>query len=333
MAAVRGAHCCPVALFRQQSQVRAMKNSAGIHHITAIAGNAKRHFAFYTGTLGLKLVKKTVNFDAPDTWHLYYGDETGSPGTTLTFFIWEELPRGHHGAGEAQEIAFSVPEASLDFWRARLRDKGVNYIEPAARFGEKVIAFEDPDGLKLELVGSKAANAIKGWGGGDVPAEHAIRGFHGITLEVRDVAKTAEVLTQVFGFAPAGVEDYRYRFVAKPGPLGTVVDLRHTPGLARANQGTGAVHHVAFRADGDASEVAMREKAVELGLHATEQVPRFYFRSVYFRERNGILFEIATDDPGFATDETKDALGQKLQLPPWHEPLRGRIEAVLPPLE
>lgn len=312
-----------------------MKNtdqkSAGIHHITAIAGNARRHFAFYTGTLGLKLVKKTVNFDAPDTWHLYYGDETGSPGTALTFFIWEDLPRGHHGSGEAQEIAFSIPDSSLDFWRARLRDKGVNFIE-RTRFGESAIAFEDPDGLKLELVASKTAAEISGWNGGDVPAGDAIRGFHGITLEVRDPAKTAEVLTQVFGFESAGVENNRYRFVAKPGPLGTVVDLRHTPGLARGTQGTGTVHHVAFRADGDAGELAMREKVIDLGLHATEQVPRFYFRSVYFRERNGILFEIATDDPGFATDERKEELGQKLQLPPWHEPLRAKIEAILPPL-
>lgn len=310
-----------------------LPNSAGIHHITAIAGNPRRHFAFYTGTLGLKLVKKTVNFDAPDTWHLYYGDDTGSPGTALTFFIWQELPRGHHGTGEAQEIAFAIPEFSLDYWRGRLREKGINYIESTPRFGERVIAFEDPDGLKLELVGSRTAAQIKGRNGGDVPALHAIRGFHGITLEVRDVAKTAEVLTQVFGFTAGGVEDNRYRFIAEPGPLGTVVDLRHTPGLARANQGTGSVHHVAFRADGDAGEMAMREKAVTLGLHTTGQVPRFYFRSVYFRERNGILFEIATDDPGFTTDETQAALGQKLQLPPWHEPLRAQIEKVLPPLE
>ncbi len=310
-----------------------MKNSAGIHHITAIAGNAKRHVAFYRGTLGLRLVKKTVNFDAPDTWHLYYGDETGSPGSALTFFIWEELPHGHHGAGEAQEIAFSVPETSLEFWRKRLIEKNVNFIEPAPRFGERVIAFEDPDGLKLEFVGSKAASTLPGWSGGGVPAEHSIRGFHGITLEVREPAKTAEVLTQVFGFAPAGVEDNRYRFVSKPGPLGTVVDLRHTPGLARANQGTGSVHHVAFRAGGDEDELAMREKAIELGLHATEQVARFYFRSVYFRERNGILFEIATDDPGFTIDETKETLGGKLQLPSWHEPLRAQIEASLPALD
>ncbi len=279
------------------------------------------------------MVKKTVNFDAPDTWHLYYGDETGSPGSALTFFIWEDLPRGQHGSGEAQEIAFSVPAASLDFWKQRLKAKGVNFIEPAPRFGEKVIAFEDPDGLKLELVGDVEAASIPGSHNGDVPSEYAIRGFHGITLEVRDPAKSAEVLTQVFGFKPASVEENRYRFLSEPGPLGRVIDLRQTPGLARATQGTGSVHHVAFRADGDASELAMREKALELGLHATEQIARLYFRSVYFRERNGILFEIATDDPGFATDETKETLGGKLQLPPWHEPLRQQIEAVLPPLE
>ncbi len=306
--------------------------SAGIHHITAIAGEPKRHVAFYRELLGLRMVKRTVNFDDPTTWHLYYGDETGTPGTALTFFVWNQLPSGRHGSGEPQEIAFSIPESSLAFWRKRLSDKGIAF-KNAARFGDQVIAFEDADGHKLELVGAKGAGSIPGWSNGDVPAEHAIRGFHGITLEVTNPALTARVLNQVFGFEPDGVEGDRHRFRAGDGAIGNVVDLRVTPGATRASQGTGTVHHVAFRATGDEQEMEFRRRALEIGLRPTDQVPRHYFRSVYFREPNGILFEIATDDPGFTVDEPKEKLGKQLLLPPWHEQRRKQIEAVLPPLE
>ena len=310
-----------------------MSKSAGIHHITAIAGEPRRHVEFYTRVLGLRFVKRTVNFDDPGTWHLYYGDEVGAPGTALTFFVWKDLPPGRHGASEAQEIAFAIPEGALEFWRKRLNDKGIAHAAAPARFGESVIALADPDGLKIELVAVKTAANIPGWSAGGIPAAHAIRGFHGITLELRDEARTAEVLTQVFGFAAAGAEGERHRFVAQGGPLGTVVDLRAAPGAAGAAPGTGTVHHVAFRAAGDADEMEMRARALALGLRATEQVPRFYFRSVYFREPNGILFEIATDDPGFTMDEPKEQLGQRLVLPPWYEARRAEIEAALPPLQ
>jgi glyoxalase family protein len=308
-----------------------MPRSAGIHHITAIAGEPKRHVAFYNRALDLRLVKRTVNFDDPGTWHLYFGDETGSPGSALTFFLWENVPAGRHGAGEAQEIAFAVPEGSLDFWRKRLADKGV-MAEERVRLGERAFVFGDPDGHKLELVASKTASALPGRGGGEVPAAHAIRGFHGVTLELRHPERTARVLVEVFGFEPAQSESDRQRFLAKDGPLGRVVDLRLTPGLAHASQGIGSVHHVAFRAADDAAELAMRERALKLGLRATEQIDRLYFRSVYFREPGGVLFEIATDRPGFTADEPKEKLGEKIMLPPWYESRRAEIEAALPAL-
>jgi glyoxalase family protein len=310
-----------------------MSKSAGIHHITAIAGEPKRHVAFYRDTLGLRLVKRTVNFDDPSTWHLYYGDETGTPGTALTFFVWKDLPSGRHGSGEPQEIAFAVPEGALEYWRKRFSDKGIEHSDAPARFGEQVIAFTDHDGHKLEIVGSKTAADVVGWDNGDVPVEHAIRGFHGITLEVVNPAPTSGVLQEVFGFAPAGNEAGRHRFRAGDAPIGSIVDLRVTPGTPRALQGAGTVHHVAFRATGDAQEMEFRERVLELGLRPTEQVPRHYFRSVYFREPNGILFEIATDDPGFTVDEPKNQLGKELLLPPWYEKNRTQIQAALPPLE
>jgi glyoxalase family protein len=307
--------------------------SAGLHHITAIAGEPKRHVAFYRGLLGLRMVKRTVNFDDPSTWHLYYGDETGTPGTALTFFVWNQLPAGRHGVGEPQEIAFAVPEASLEFWRKRLSDKGIVLKDAPARFAEQVLAFDDPDGHKLEIVGNKKAAGIPGWSNGDVPEAHAIRGFHGITLEVANPATTARVLNEVFGFEPDGVEGDRHRFRSGNAPIGSIVDLRVTPGAQRAGQGTGTVHHVAFRASGDEQEMQFRDRAIDLGLRPTDQVPRHYFRSVYFREPNGILFEIATDDPGFTVDEPKEMLGKQLLLPPWYQQHRKQIEEALPPIE
>jgi glyoxalase family protein len=312
---------------------KSANKSAGIHHITAIAGEPKRHVAFYRGLLGLRMVKRTVNFDDPSTWHLYYGDETGTPGTALTFFVWNQLPAGRHGAGEPQEIAFAVPEGSLAFWRKRLTEKGVSLKDAPARFGEDVLAFDDPDGHKLEIVAVKHAGDIPGWSDGGVPKEHAIRGFHGITLEVATPATTARVLNEVFGFAPAGIENNRHRFRAGNAPIGSIVDLRVTPGAQRAGQGTGTVHHVAFRATGDDQEMQFRDRAIDIGLRPTDQVPRHYFRSVYFREPNGILFEIATDDPGFTVDEPKEKLGKQLLLPPWYEQHRKQIEENLPPIE
>jgi glyoxalase family protein len=311
-----------------------MAKSAGIHHITAIAGEPKRNVAFYTRTLGLRLVKRTVNFDDPSSWHLYYGNEVGAPGTALTFFTWQgKVPQGTHGTGEAQEVAFAIPEGALDFWAKRLDQAGVAHGAPERRLGEVAIALHDPDGLKLELVADPDAGALPGWSNGEIPAAHAVRGFHGITLEVADLEPTARVLQEVFGFRPAGTEYNRHRFLSEGAKLGRVIDLRLTPGLRRHVQGLGTNHHVAFRAAKDADEMELRGRALALGLRATEQIDRNYFRSVYFREPGGILFEIATDDPGFTRDEPKEKLGGKLMLPPWFERDRPKIEVGLPALE
>jgi glyoxalase family protein len=309
-----------------------MGKSAGIHHITGIAGNPRRHVAFYTDVLGLRLVKKTVNFDDPDTWHLYYGDESGSPGTALTFFLWDQAATGRAGTGQAVETAFAIPENAIGYWTGRLVEKGIPHEAPEKRFGQTVLGLKDPDGLRLELIGSAEAARKPGWSNGEVPADHAIRGFFGVTLWVEDPAPTARILTEVFGFAATGSQDTRHRFAADGAELGTVVDLRATPGFLPGALGRGTLHHVAFRAATDADQRAMAGEATGLGLRPTGQIDRVYFRSVYFREPGGVLFEIATDDPGFTVDESKEALGRSIRLPPWYEARRPAIEAALPPL-
>jgi glyoxalase family protein len=309
-----------------------MSKSAGIHHITAICGNPRRNVAFYTGTLGLRMVKQTVNFDDPTTWHLYYGDETGSPGTALTFFAWGDVPPGRNGIGQAMATAFTIPERSLAYWTGRLAERGAPHDTPERRFGQTVVAFRDPDGMNLELVAAKGTRVLPAWSGGDVPAEHAIRGFFGVTLLVADAEPTARVLTEALGFAAEGREDSLHRFVAADGPLGTVVDVRAAPGFLPARQGAGSVHHIAFRAADDAAELQMAAAVRRLDLQPTDQIDRKYFHSVYFREPNGILFEIATDTPGFTVDEPKEALGSALKLPDWYEADRAKIAAALPAL-
>lgn len=307
---------------------------SGIHHVTAIAGNPLRNFAFYTRDLGLRFVKKTVNFDDPGTYHFYYGDETGRPGTILTFFPWESAPAGRRGVGETGETAFRVPQASLSYWAQRLQDKGIKFEAPEKRFGEPVLTFADPDGMALALVGVAGAETEPAWSNGDIPAEHAIRGFHGVTLLLADATRTAKVLTDIFGLREIGREGSLIRFAAAGEKEGGLVDLRELKGLSRGGQGRGSVHHIAFRAKDDAEQAMMAEKLVgNHGLHATEQKDRNYFRSVYFREPGGVLFEIATDIPGFAVDEPVATLGRDLKLPRFLEPHRREIESVLPELQ
>jgi glyoxalase family protein len=308
--------------------------SAGIHHITAIAGDPKRNVAFYTQVLGLRLVKKTVNFDDPGTYHLYYGDETGRPGTILTFFPWAHVGPGRNGIGLAVETAFAIPAASVGFWIERLISLGIAHDAPEKRFGDTVIGLRDPDGMRLELVGVQGLQAMPGYATAGVPADHAVRGFHGISLWVGEAAGTARVLTEAFGYKAAGQEGNRHRYVA-PSPAGTlaqVVDLRVAPGFLAGAMGAGTIHHVAFRAATDADQAAMSASLRKLGLRVTEQMDRNYFRSVYFKEPAGIIFEIATDAPGFTVDEDLATLGQSLKLPEWYEPRRKDIEAVLPAL-
>ncbi|MBN9063069.1 MAG: ring-cleaving dioxygenase [Rhizobiales bacterium 65-9] len=305
----------------------------GIHHVTAIAGPARRNFDFYTRALGLRFVKKTVNFDDPGTYHFYYGDETGRPGSILTFFPWEHASPGQLGVGETFETAFRIPEGSIGYWAHRLLDKGVVHETPRRSFGETVLAFRDPDGMRLALVGVPGAEAEPGWSGGEVPVEHAIRGFHGVTLLLRDAGPTQAILTDVFGFAEDAREDAAIRLKAGDTAFGGLVDLRVGGGFPRGRQGAGSVHHVAFRAADDPTQEDMvRRLAENHRITTTEQRDRNYFRSVYFREPGGVLFEIATDVPGFAWDEPVASLGQALKLPAGLEAHRARIEEVLPAL-
>jgi len=306
----------------------------GIHHVTAISGRADRNLEFYTRVLGIRFVKKTVNFDDPATYHLYYGDEAGRPGTILTFFPWEHAAPGRAGVGLTQATSFRVPASSIGYWTQRFIAKGVAHEALEKRFGEPVLSFTDLDGTRLGLVGVAGAERESGWSNGDVPAEHAVRGFHGVTVMLEDAARTGAVLTDVLGFAQAGREGSLIRFRANEAAIGGVVDIREAKGFLAGILGRGSVHHIAFRAADDAAQAAMARKLVERhGLHPTEQIDRQYFRSVYFREPGGVLFEIATDEPGFVIDEPVASLGQALKLPRFLEPRRKEIEATLPPLE
>jgi glyoxalase family protein len=303
----------------------------GIHHITAIAGPAQRNLDFYTRTLGLRLVKKTVNFDDPGTYHLYYGDEAGQPGTILTFFPWEHAAPGQLGVGETQETVFRVPEGSIGYWTQRLADKGVVHEAPQTRFGETIVAFKDPDGMRLALVAVPGIASELAWSTGDIPAEHAIRGFHSASLLAANAIPTGAILTDIFGFTEISREGSRIRYKAGDTVLGGIIDLNAPGGLQRGRSGAGTVHHIAFRAASDAVQAEMVKKLLQNhGIRATEQKNRDYFRAVYFREPNGMLFEIATDDPGFAVDEPAATLGQALKLPRFLEAKRERIEAALP---
>jgi glyoxalase family protein len=303
----------------------------GIHHVTAIAGPARRNLDFYTRGLGLRLVKKTVNFDDPGSYHFYYGDEAGQPGTILTFFPWEHAARGQLGVGETQEAVFRIPEGSVGYWTHRLVEQGVPHEAPQKRFGETVLVLKDPDGMRLALVAAPGVENEPAWSDGNIPAEHAIRGFHSVSLLLREAAPTGTILSDVFGFAEIGREDSVVRYRAGDTVLGGIVDLREVGGFPRGRSGAGSVHHIAFRAANDAVQAGMvRRLAENHGIRTTEQKDRNYFRSVYFREPGGVLFEIATDDPGFAVDEPVATLGYALKLPPQYEPRRKDIEAVLP---
>ncbi|KQQ40581.1 diguanylate cyclase [Methylobacterium sp. Leaf125] len=302
----------------------------GIHHVTAFSGAAERNVEFYTRVLGLRLVKKTVNFDDPGTYHLYYGDETGRPGTILTFFPIAHAAPGRVGIGETQETAFRVPRAAIGWWTHRFIEKGVTHEALVQVLGEPTLRFRDPDGLMLALVGTDTTETDVAWTGAEIPAEHAIRGFHGVTLLLKEAEATAAILTEVFGFQEAGREGAAIRY-ASGAPEGGFVTLRAVGEFLRGRQGAGSVHHIAFRAADDGEQARMVETLTRTyGLGVTEQRDRQYFRSVYFREPGGVLFEIATDVPGFAVDEPVETLGRDLKLPAFLEPHRAQIEGHLP---
>lgn len=306
---------------------------SGLHHVTAIAGNPLRNLDFYKRILGLRLVKQTVNFDDPRSYHLYYGDETGRPGTILTFFPWEHSAKGRVGVGETQETAFRVPAHALGYWTHRFVVKGVAHRPLEKRFGESTLPFSDPDGMSLSLVGLPGAANEPGCSKSDVAAEHAIRGLYGVRLLLDNAARTGAILSDVLGLKEAGREGSVIRYRAQSSP-GAIVDIREAKDFMRGQQGRGSVHHIAFRAKDDAEQAEMAQKLVtQHSLHPTGQRNRTYFRSIYFREPGGVLFEIATDAPGFAIDEPLESLGSALKLPAFLEPRRNEIEAVLPPLE
>ena len=302
----------------------------GIHHITAIAGSARRNYDFYTRVLGLRLVKKTVNFDDPYTYHFYFGDAQGSPGTILTFFPYEQVAQGKKGVGMATEIGYTVPEGSFDFWMKRFDENGVTYNKPAEKFGEPYLAFLDPDGLKLELTVPKKVDNRKPWVTPDVSEQYAIRGFHNATLTLADVKATAFVLTEILGYKLAEQHVNRYRYISDAVDTAAIIDLVEARGEPRGFGAGGTIHHIAFRVKNEEVLLRYRDKIRQFGLTITDKIDRNYFYSLYFREPGGVLFEIATDNPGFSIDEAPEELGQHLKLPPQHEPLRERLNQRLP---
>ena len=309
-----------------------MKTSSGIHHITAIASDPKKNFDFYTKVLGLRFIKRTVNYDDPSTYHFYFADKIGTPGTVLTFFPHPDLPKGRAGTGQAVEIAFAIPKNAISFWIDRFHALGIEYQGPEKHFDETVLRINDPDGLMLEFVGIDDLPEDNLWTTGDIGADVAIRGFHSIALWVDDHEKTANLLTGQLGFKLVGHDGSRYRYSTGEAGLGQIVDLRAIPGMWRGAPGAGTIHHVAWRVGDDEAELKVRAGLEEQGMRLTPVIDRNYFHSVYFREPNGVLFELATDNPGFNIDEPIDTLGHALMLPPKYEEHRDAIAAALPKL-
>jgi glyoxalase family protein len=316
----------------------------GIHHVTAITSDPQRNIDFYVNNLGLRFVKLTVNQDDPSSYHLYYGDELGRPGTILTFFHWPDAPKGHRGNSEVFATSFLIPKSSIHYWINRFTSKQIKFRGPYKRFdNEEVITFYDPDGLELELVAHKSAEDkdIHVWKEGPIPTEQAIRGFYSVTLSEEGYERTASVLIDELGFIPTHQDGSRFRYeipskesVSQREDIGgaNIVDVLCLPYIQQAIIGIGSVHHVAYRTPSDKQQKTLRHNIVRAGLNATPVIDRFYFHSVYFREPGGVLFEIATNPPGFTVDETAEDLGTHLVLPPWLEPIRRDLVEVLPPV-
>ena len=303
-----------------------MINTTRIHHVTSIASDPQQNVDFYTEVLGLRLVKKTVNFDDKYTYHLYYGDEVGAPGTILTFFPFENGRPGRVGRGQTSATAFVIPEGSVEYWIDRLKSHDIEVHSPRTRFDETVVPFRDHDGQPFELV--TGTTDIEPWVDGPVPAENAIRGFHSVTLASLNPEQTEEVL-ETLGYEPTEQDDDRTRYRAS-GDRAAIVDVRECSDAPQGRQVVGTVHHVAFRAPDEETQLEWRDQLNDSGLQVTPQKDRQYFKSIYFREPGGVLFEIATDEPGFTRDESKAELGMELKLPPWLENERRTLEERLP---
>ncbi len=309
-----------------------MPDILGVHHVTAIASDPQHNVDFYAGVLGLRLVKLTVNYDDPTTYHLYYGDGQGHPGTIMTFFSWPGAIAGRIGTGQLSVTSFAVPEKSLGYWKDRLTKHETSVQEAGSEFDEKLLFFTDPDGLQLELIAMSHANPDNVWNRGPVPVDFAIRGFHHVSLSENGYERTASLLTDTLGFKLIQEHGARFRYAASSGLPGTIVDLICAPEGRPGRVAVGTVHHVAWRTPTDEQQVKWRETIRDLQYNVTPIIDRTYFHSIYFREPGGVLFEIATDPPGFAVDEPADKIGASLVLPHWLESERSELERILPPI-
>ena len=306
----------------------------GLHHVTAIASDPQRTLDFYVGLLGLRFVKRTVNFDDPASYHFYFGDARGTPGTILTFFAWPGARRGIRGTGQIEAPAFAIPPNSVDYWLDRFKEHHIPAEKTPARFGEEVLRFADPDGLAIELIASISSAGFEPWVDSTVPVEHSLRGFHGVSIALEGYEQTATLLTETFGYRLVERLNNRFRLAApSEAGAGRIVDLLCRPDGSPGRVAAGSVHHIAFRARDDAEQLVWRERLVDLGYNVTPVIDRTYFHSIYFREPGGVLFEIATDPPGFTLDESLEELGDQLRLPPWLEPTRSQVEEVLPAIK
>ena len=307
------------------------KRILGIHHVTAIAGDPQANLDFYAGVLGLRLVKLTVNFDDPGTYHLYYGDGIGHPGTIMTFFPWPHAPQGKRGTGQVTETAFAIPKGSIDFWRERLAKHRIP-LKEFERFGEPVLSFNDPDGLGIELAAANTAPDDRAYQAGPVPVEFAIRGFHSATLMQADHRRTAALLTDTMGFKLIAEDGDRFRYGADLSEHAGLVDVVRAPDERSGRVLVGTVHHIAWRTPDDEQQLGWLTELTRLNYRVSPVMDRKYFHSIYYREPGGILFEIATDPPGFTVDQPEADLGSKLVLPDWLEPRRSELQSVLPTL-
>ena len=311
--------------------VRKMPSAVpGIHHVTSITGDVQKNVDFYVAVLGLRFVKKSINQDVPDTYHLYFGDYLGSPGTAMTFFGWPTWPKRHKGSGQVTTVGFTIPQDSVPFWSKRLRDLGIAATR-STRFGGDVITVEDPDGIELDLVAGQSSLKLTSWPEGPAPVEHAIQGFHSVTMTLAESQATTDFLTATMGFRVKTREGNRTRFETGGGGPDSILDIVESPEGPVGEESIGTVHHVAWRAPDDKHQAAWRETLVTAGRNVTPVIDRWYFKSIYFREPGGVLFEIATDSPGFTIDEKPDALGSGLSLPPWFQVRRDRLDETLTP--
>ena len=306
----------------------------GLHHVTAIASDPQRNLDFYVGLLGLRFVKRTVNFDDPGSYHFYFGDNRGTPGTILTFFPWPGARRGIRGTGQIEVTAFAISPDSISYWLERFKQHHVTAERTSARFGEKVIRFSDPDGLLIELIASSSPARVEPWPHSPISAEHALHGFHSVSAALEGYERTARLLADTFGYRLIEESGNRFRFASPDdAALGRIVDLLCLPDTGMGRVAAGSVHHIAFRAKDEAEQLQWREHLVDLGYNVTPVIDRTYFHSIYFREPGGVLFEIATEPPGFTLDEKLEELGTHLRLPLWMESARSEIEEILPPIQ